>query len=259
MELLVVAGILVAAVLTPLLWIKHRTQKERGTANWLVLRSIDDRILWTGVLAGAAISCIGLTAKALAPPLMWTWASTSWRPFGGEDPNLFELFLLAVVVVATVSLPSIMVLVLPQLFLLISMALTVRRHELGNPPRPFNTFLIISVLWIVITYPLINAIAYGLMSAMVSAALRRDTVPTMEPGHPETVEQRGIYDTPLWTVWSRDKDTTEMARAFLSEQWQQLSPASRYHLARVCGIHVVVVITAYVIDMAAALLAVSAS
>lgn len=213
------------------------------------MSAIDDRVLWTGITAGAAVGGVSGTVLIFGPSLLsWSWPSLLWPgPVDVATLATPELAALLVLGLAMLALPSLVILAFPLPLLALTAQIAQVREEVRGTPRPLLTLAMAGFGLLVGGMPVIIALLYALAIAAVGTFVRRAQVAQVAPaGHPDNI---GSSPSPINVVWTGPVQTRVYGRA-----WEALGATAQHHVVRVAAIHVVLFASAVTTVVALAIL-----
>lgn len=231
-----------AGVVAAVAWARSVVRRKPTSATGVVLSCVDDRTLAGGIVAGLVIAISEeLTQNSW---LGWSWGTQIMDAarHGAASSTAVALVVGVLVLVLVAVSPLVVAVVVPAPALALSAFFSCWRGEDARSRHPAVTALVAAVVVFVLGGPAAGSVCFGVTVALIGVLVRRKPpVPDVVSALPARLDLPGSE--------SRSGTTTQ--------SWELLSPAGRYHAARVSAINTVSLMTVFVATSALGLFVVS--
>lgn len=242
MEYFLLVACVGAGVVAAAAWARSVVRRKPTSATGVVLSCVDDRALAGGIVAGLAIAiCQELAQNSW---FGWSWGTPIMDAARQEAASSTTVALLVGIplLVLIVFSPLVVAVIFPAPALALSVFFSYRRGEDTRSRHPAVTALVAAAVTFVLGGPAAGSACLGVTVAVIGVLVRRKPpVPDVVSALPARLDLPGSE--------SRSGTTTQ--------SWELLSPANRYHAARVSAVNIVSLMTVIVATSALGLLVVS--
>lgn len=212
------------------------------SATAAVLRAVDDRTLWGGVVAGVVLAAVLGLAHRTASWATWNWPEAVLGPDGFGEPTSSLPLLLVSSVVWSLCFTTIVVAGLSYALLVLNTYGMWRREHGGATG---GSGVVVAAAVFAFGAPAVVAVCYGVITLVIATVVRGWTVPRYVPAyHPENLGPQPGGVAVEWSVGRQVEPDRVYGRV-----WQQLSPDGQYRAASAAALHLVTVLTAYLVGV----------